>query len=138
MSAEHHRPPEGTAALMAEVFSGATRLLRGEIALARAEVAQKMRSAAFAMVQFVVAVILGISATNLLAGAGVAALVGLGVSTAMAALLMAGALLLAAYGFVRWGLYLLSPAHLTPTASLTNLGRDAAVLKSMVNPDDQS
>ena len=121
MSAQHHPAPEGTAALMAEVFSGASRLVRGEIALARAEAAQKMRSAAFAVVQFVVAVILGITAMNLLAGAGVAALVGLGLSTAMAALLLGGALLLAAYGFVRWGLYLLSPAHLTSSASLTNL-----------------
>ncbi len=138
MSAQHHRAPEGTAALMAEVFSGATRLLRGEIALARAEAVQKMHSAAFAVVQFVIAVILGITAMNVLAGAGVAALVALGLSTAVAALLIGGAMLLAAYGFVRWGLYLLSPAHMTPTASLTNLGRDAAVLKSMVKPDEES
>ena len=136
MSAPHHSAPDSTGSILTDVLTGAARLLRGEIALARAEVSQKVRSAASSVVQFGVAVILGITAINLLAGAGVAALVAMGWSTISASLVMGLALLILAYVFVRWGLYLLSAAHLTPSRSLSNLGRDAAALKSMVKSDD--
>ena len=124
-------------AILAEVLTGATRLVRGEIALARAEVSQKLRSAASALVQFGIAVVLGITAVNLLAGAGVAALVAMGWSTITASLVMGLGLLILCYAFVRLALYRLSAAHLKQSRSLSNLGRDAAALKSMVKSDDQ-
>lgn len=141
MSGPHHRATDGraangTATLFVEVLSAVTRLLRGEIALARAEAEQRIRGIAMALVQLVVAVVLGITAMNALAGAGVAGLIALGLSPAVAALIIGALLLLLAYGFVRWGLHLLSPAHLKPTRSFANIGRDLAALKSMVKPDD--
>lgn len=137
MTAPHQSAPDSTGAILADILAGAARLVRGEIALARAEVAQKVRSVALAGVQFTIAVVLGVTAMNLLAGAGVGILVDLGLSTAMAALVLGLAFLALAYGFVRWGLFLLSPAYLTPSRSLFNLGRDAAALKTMVKSDDR-
>lgn len=136
MSAAHHRAAEGTDGLFADVLSAATRLLRGEIALARAEAEQRARSLARAMVQCVVAVVLGITAMNVLAGAGVAALVAYGQSPTVAALIVAVVLLALAFGFGRWAMWLLSPDRLTMHRTMTSLGRDVAALKSMVKSDD--
>lgn len=137
MSAPHQSGSGSMGAILAEVLTGATRLVRGEIALARAEVSQKLRSAASALVQFGIAVVLGITAVNLLAGAGVAALVAMGWSTIAASLVMGLGLLILCYTFVRLALYRLSAAHLKQSRSLSNFGRDAAALKSMVKSDDQ-
>ena len=138
MSAPHHRADQTTGALLADVLAGLTRLVRGEIALARAETAEKLRGVAFALAQFVMAAILGVAAVTMLAGAGAAALVAFGLSVWAAALITGVVLLLLAYACLRWGVYLLSPRHLTPSRSLSNLSRDAAAFKSMVKPDDES
>ena len=135
MTAPHHRAPDGTTALFAEVLAGFARLLRGEIALARAEAKQSLRLVARAVGQCTVAVVLGITAAHVLAGACVAALVALGVPHWAAGLLMGAALLVLAYGFARWGLASLTRTNLSPARSLTNLGRDVAALKSMVKSD---
>lgn len=63
---------------VADVFSSALRVVQGEIALLRAEVRQRAQSAQTAIVMGVLAVVLGVTALNVLAGAAVAAVVAMG------------------------------------------------------------
>lgn len=127
MSAE---PARGTAVLFSEVLSGMDRLLRGEVALAKAEVRQNLRAVRQAAVQFVFAVVFGVIALNLLAGAAVAGLVAAGLSPWAAALVLGAFLLLLAYGCLHWGLWLLDPTRLHPNRTLHNIGKDLASFKS--------
>ncbi len=123
--------PRGAAVLFSDVLTGLDRLLRGEVALAKAEVRQNLRAARQAAVQFVCAVVFGVIALNLLAGAAVAGLVAAGLSPGLAALALGAGLLLIAYACLHWGLWLLDPVRLKPNRSFENLGKDIASLKTM-------
>ena len=123
-------PARGAAVLFSDVLTGMDRLLRGEVALVKAEVRQNLRAVRQAAVQMVVAVVFGAIALNLLAGAAVAALVSAGLTPGAAALTLGTALLVIAYGCLRWGLWLLDPARLQPNRTFHNLGKDLASFKS--------
>lgn len=121
------------ASLLADLASGFSRLIRGEIALARAETSAALRDAARGVAKLAIAAVIGITALNLLAGAAVAGLVHLGLSPAWAAVALAAALLLVAFGLVQTGLRALDPENLAPKRALRNLRRDAETLKTMVS-----
>lgn len=123
-------PARGTAVLFSDVLSGMDRLLRGEVALAKAEVRLNLRAVRQAAVQLVLAVVFGVIALNLLAGAVVAGLVAAGLSPGMAALVLGGVVLLIAFGCLHWGLWLLDPARLHPKRTFHNLSQDLASFKS--------
>ena len=123
-------PARGTSVLFSDVLSGMDRLLRGEVALAKAEVRQNLRAARQAAVQLVLAVVFGVIALNLLAGAAVAGLVAAGLSPGAAGLTLGVALLLIAYGCLHWGLSRLDPSSLQPARTFQNLGKDLASFKS--------
>lgn len=125
----------GTSVLFSDVLSGMDRLLRGEVALAKAEVRQNLRAVRQAAAQFVLAVVFGVIALNLLAGAAVAGLVAAGLSPGAAGLSLGVALLLIAYGCLHWGLSLLDPARLQPKRTFHNLGKDLASFKSTVRSE---
>ncbi|GLS85239.1 hypothetical protein GCM10010873_02120 [Cypionkella aquatica] len=127
MIAPHQR---GTSVLFSEVLNGMDRLLRGEVALAKAEVRQNLRSVRQAALQFVLAVVFGVIALNILAGSAVAALIAAGLSPGFAALTLGVVLLLAAYGCAQWGIWLLDTERLTPKRTFQNLGKDFASLKA--------
>jgi Putative Actinobacterial Holin-X, holin superfamily III len=135
MNAPHDSTPDGMTALFGEVLSCLAKLVRGEIALARAEAESKLRSALRAVIWIAVAAVLGIAAVTVLAGASIAGLVALGLPPVAASGIVGLGLALAAYGCARRGLYLLSPAQLMPSRSLTNMGQDLATLKTMVKSD---
>lgn len=126
-------PPAG---LLADVVGGFARLVRGEIALARAEAERSLREAARAIACLVVAVVLGITGLNVLAGAAVAGLVALGLSPLLASAILGAGLTLLALGYVQYGLSLLSPSNLAPRRTWWNLRRDAETLKDMVKSDE--
>ncbi len=125
------QPQRGTSGLFSEVLSGVDRLLRGEVALAKAELRQNLRAVRQAALQFVLAVVFGVIALNLLTGAAVAGLVAAGLSPGAAAFALGAVLLLIAYGCMHWGLWLLDPVRLHPKRAFHNLGQDIASLKAM-------
>lgn len=120
--------------LVGDVLTGFARLVKGELALARAEAADSLRDAAKALGMVAVAAILIITALNVLSGAAVAGLVHLGIAPAWAALLVGAVLLVLAVGLVQYARHLLNAANLSPRRSFQNLRRDAEIFKSMVAP----
>jgi Putative Actinobacterial Holin-X, holin superfamily III len=126
--------PQAASDLVADLLSGLSRLVRGEIALARAEATRSLKDAAGALIAAVIAAILGITALNVLAGAAVAGLVSLGLSTVWASFAVGAVLLAVTIGLLLFARQRLSPENLAPTRSMTNLRRDAETLKAMVTP----
>jgi hypothetical protein len=126
---------DNPAGLITDVLAGLSRLVQGEIALAKAEVARSLQDIVRAMLRLLIAAILGITALNVLAGAAIAALVGAGLSPLWASIAVGGVLLLVAGGLVQAGLSLLKATNLAPQRSMNSLRRDVETLKSMVTPN---
>ncbi len=128
--------PEGdsTTGLLGDVVFGITQLVKGEVALVRAEVLCSVRDAISAITGLAIAGVLCIVALNLLAAAAVGALVVAGLSPMWANLAVGTVLLLAAFVIVKLALPLLASSNLAPKRSFANMSKDAEILKSMVTP----
>lgn len=135
---EGRGPGPGTALtqIFADVIEALMRLMRGEIALARAEMSRAIGDLGRACAQLAIAGILALVALNVLAGAVVAGLVAAGLSPIWAQVVVGGVLALLALGFLQYGLSLLRRADLTPHRSLDNLRRDAEALTGRTGEDD--
>ena len=125
---------ETPASLLGDVLLGFTRLVKGELALARAEAERGLRDAAKAAGVLAMAAILLITALNVLSGAVVAGLVRLGLAPHWAAVITGFGLIAVAAALIYYAKHLLTVANLAPNRSVQNLRRDAETLKSMVAP----
>lgn len=128
-------PGRGPGAMMADVLAGISRLVQGELALARAEAAERLNSARQAAIQVAIAVVLGITAINVLATAAIAGLVALGLAPVWASTLVGGILLLLALGFSQHAARLLRDAGSRPKRSSASIKRDVETLQTMVKRD---
>ena len=128
----------GPGAMLAEVLAGISRLVQGELALARAEAAERLGVLRQSLVQAMIAVVLGIAAINVLAGAAVAAAVAAGLHPAWAGVLVGGAILVLALGFALHAARLLRDAGRMPRRSAASIRRDVETLQTMVTPDATS
>jgi Putative Actinobacterial Holin-X, holin superfamily III len=128
-------PARGPGALMADVLAGIARLVRGEIALARAEAGLRLHAARQAIVQAIIAVVLGLTALNVLAAAAVAAVIALGLKPAWAALVVGGVLLLLALVLAQRASRLIRTVGTAPSRAADNVRRDMETLQTMVKPD---
>lgn len=129
---------QGPGALLAQVLAGVSRLVQGELALARAEAAERLGVLRQSLVQLAIAAVLGIAAINLLAGAAVAAAVALGLHPALAAVTVGGVLLLLALGFAQYAARLIRDAGTLPRRSAASIRRDVETLQTMVRRDATS
>lgn len=120
---------ERTATLVGDLLQRVTELLRMEFDLARSEVARNLDRAALAVGLVVAAVVLALSALNVLAAAAVAALAEAGLEGYWASLIVAGALALVALIFAVKGVRDLRLSSIAPDRAARELRRDAAVLK---------
>jgi hypothetical protein len=127
-------PQQSASDLVVDLLAGLSRLVKGEIALARAEATRSLHDATGALVAGVVAVVLGITALNVLSGAAVAALVLMGLTPLWAGVAVGVILLVVAVGLVQLARQKMSLSNLAPKRSMTSLRRDAETLKSMVTP----
>ncbi len=125
---------DNPASLFGDVLLGFARLVKGELALARAEAERSLRDAARALGILAIAALLGITALTVLSGAMVAGLVRLGMPLHWAAVVVGVGLFAVAAGLVYYALHLLKPENLAPNRSFQNLRRDAETLKTMVTP----
>ena len=121
--------------MLADVLAGITRLVQGELALARAEAAERLDAARRAVVQIVIVAVLGITAINLLAAAAVAAVAGMGLGPAWASVLVGGIILLVAIGFAGQAMRLMREAGSAPGRSAASIKRDVETLQTMVRRD---
>jgi uncharacterized membrane protein YqjE len=124
---------KSTGALFSEAVQNVTELVRGEVDLAKAELSQNARRAMSGVMMIAGACVLGVVALNLLAGAGVAALVAQGLSAGWAALVVGGAVFLIAALLVHEGLGAFDRSNLIPRRTLRNVQRDAEQLKEMIH-----
>ena len=128
--------PRPTGSLLSDALAQVTRLVRGEVALAKAEVAQNLRSAVMGIVLLVGAVILAFVALNVLAGALVAAVSRIGdMGPGWAALIVGVVIAAVAALLAMRGVAALKPENLAPTRSLRNVQADAQTIKETVSHD---
>jgi nucleoside permease NupC len=127
--------PRPTGSLLSDAINQLTRLVRGEVALAKAEVAQNIKSAGLGVALLVGAVVLVFVALNVLVLALVAALGEL-IGAGWAALVV-GIVILAVAGLLAMrGLNALKPENLTPSRTVRNVQADAQTIKENVSHVD--
>ena len=128
--------PRPTGSLLSDALAQVTRLVRGEVALAKAEVAQNLRSAMMGIVLLVGAVILAFVALNVLAGALVAAVARIGdMGPGWAALIVGVVIAAVAALLALRGVAALKPENLAPTRTVRNVQADAQTIKETVSHD---
>lgn len=128
-------PPPGAAALLSEVVAGIGRLVRGELALARAEAVEGARRAAGGIGRIAAAAVIGLVGLQALAGAAVGGLMAAGLGPIWSPLLVGLALCVVAAVLFHLGRSALGPRRLLPRRSLRNLERDAAAVKEALTPE---
>ncbi len=134
MNAQRH-PEQAPGGLMADMLTGVMRLVQGEIALLRAETRQRVQSAQTALILVLVAVVLGITGLNVLAGAAVTAVVATGLAPHWATLVVGAVLALAAFIAARAALAAVHSATTGPVRTAQSVARDVETLQSMVKPN---
>lgn len=124
-------PPRSLGELVAEVAQDAQDLVRGEIALARAELDRKLHSAIMALVWTFGGMFVGFAGLIVILMAAVYALAY--VLPMWAAALIVGVIIAAiGGGLTLTGVRMLSPSNLAPQRLTRNLGRDARLVKEHV------
>ncbi|RBI86359.1 phage holin family protein [Rhodosalinus halophilus] len=126
---EQEPPRRSAAALLVQAFDQARGLLRRELDLARAEADRSLRSAGAALGLLAVALLLAITALDVLAEAAVLALERSGLTPGWAAVLVGGALALVALVVAWRGLRDLDRARLAPERVGESLREDARRVK---------
>ncbi len=124
--------PRPTGSLLSDAINQLTRLVRGEVALAKAEVAQNIRSAGLGIGLLVGAVVLVFVALNVLVFALVAALGEL-IGPGWSALIVGALILVVAAILAMRGLNALKPENLTPSRTVRNVQADAQTIKENVS-----
>lgn len=127
--------PRSTGTLLGDAVNQLTRLVRGEVALAKAEVAQNIKSAALGIGLLVGALVLALVALNVLAIALVGALAEL-MGAGWAGLLVGVVILVVAGILALRGMNALKPENLAPRRTVRNVQADAQTIKENVSHDN--
>ncbi len=122
-----------TMELISDAFGDASALLSSEAKLLRAEMNEKINQALSAMALMLGAAIFFIGALLLLLEAGVAYLVQMGFSTAIASLIMFG--VSAVMGLILFfiGKSALAPENLKPDRAMNQINRDMAMARQVAS-----
>ncbi|WP_210528390.1 phage holin family protein [Rubellimicrobium arenae] len=123
--------PRPTGSLLSDAINQLTRLVRGEVALAKAEVAQNIRNAGLGVGLLVGALVLALVALHVLAAALVAALSNW-IGPGWAALLVGVVILVVAVILALRGLNALKPENLAPSRTVRSVQADAQAIKETV------
>ena len=125
--------PKSTVEMMADIMGSVGNLVRGEVDLARAEMATSLNKAAAAIGSMVVAAILAITGLNVLAAALVAFAIQMGLTPTWATIVVGAGLLLVAVIIFASAKSALSQIGFVPTRAARNVQRDAAAIKEAYN-----
>lgn len=119
--------------LLGDLVDQTSTLVRKEVQLARAEIGEKVTIAGAAAGAIAVGAFLLLASLIVLLQAAVAALVEYaGLSATVSALIVAVVVALIGYIVLRGGLSRLKASNLTPDRTVTQLSRDAGVVKEQV------
>ncbi|MEM5543134.1 phage holin family protein [Sulfitobacter sp. AS92] len=117
--------------LLTEALSHVSSLMRKEVDLARAEVNENLRHAGVAIGLIVGAVVVALTALNVLSAALVAALTEAGIPAGWSAVIVGVLLAIVAYVMVQKGTSDLKLSSLAPTRTAKNVKRDAQTMKEV-------
>ncbi|HAC49303.1 hypothetical protein A3753_00535 [Sulfitobacter sp. HI0082] len=117
--------------LLTEALSHVSSLMRKEVDLARAEVNENLKHAGVAIGLIVGAVVVALTALNVLSAALVAALTEAGIAAGWSAVIVGVLLAIVAYVMVQKGTNDLKLSSLAPTRTAKNVKRDAATMKEV-------
>ena len=118
---------------MAAILGNISNLVRNETDLARAEIGESLSRAGASLGSMAVALILAITGLNVLAAAGVAAVVLAGVPPHWASAIVGAALLLVALALFYSAKSALNQIGLVPTRAARSVSRDVAAIKESFN-----
>ena len=121
MSVSDHSRTESTGSLLSDAMTHVSSLVRGEVDLARAEIDQNLRRAGTAIGLLVAAVVISLTALNVLAAAVVSGLAEAGIPAGWAALIVGAGLGIVAAIMASKGTKDLSLSSLAPTRTAKNL-----------------
>lgn len=116
---------ESTTSLLGDAMKHVSSLVRNEVDLARAEINENVSRAGVAIGLLVAAVVVALTALNVLTAAIVAGLTEAGLEAGWAALIVGVVLAIIAYVLVQKGTNDLKLSSLAPTRTAENVKRDA-------------
>jgi len=128
-----HSPNESTTDLIGDAMTHISALLRGEVDLARAEIDRNLRRAGTAISLLAAALVVALTALNVLTGAIVAGLSEAGMEPGWAAFAVGVVMAIVAYGFARKGMNDLKLNSIAPSRTAANVKRDAQALKGTLD-----
>ena len=120
-------------ALISDIVTRVTVLLRKEFDLARSEVSENLNRAAFGAGLIVVGVVLALTALNVLAVAAVVGLMTTGLDIVWATLIIGGAGLIVAIIVASIGVSRVKPANIAPSRSIRELRRNTDAAREAIN-----
>ena len=124
-------PNKSTGGLLSEALNHVSSLVRNEVDLARAEINENLKSAGIALGMIVGAVVVALTALNVLTAALVAALTEAGIPGGWAALIVGVILAIIAYVMVKKGTDDLKLSSLAPRRTAKNVKRDTQAVKEV-------
>ena len=130
-----HGDARSFSALLGDIFDNLGRMVRGELALAKAELAENLRAAALGIVLVICAMLLLLVALNLLAAALVIAISGPALSPGAAALTVGAGMIVVAALLAGIGASALRAHRLLPKRTMRNIRRDTQSLKEGASHD---
>lgn len=122
-----------TTTLISEAMSHVSSLVRSEVDLARAEIDQNIKRAATAVGLLIAALVVAITALNVLTGAIVAGLAEAGMEPGWAAFTVGVAFAAIAFFLVQKGTNDLKLSSIAPTRTAENVKRDAHAVKGTLD-----
>jgi len=124
---------KSTTGLLGDAMAQVSKLVRGEVDLARAEVNENLSRAAVALGLIVGAMVAALTALNVLAAAIVAGLTQAGIPGGWAAMIVGVVFAIAAFAMLKKGTDDLKLTSLAPTRTAKNVKRDAMAVKEAYN-----
>ncbi|MBA96663.1 MAG: phage holin family protein [Sulfitobacter sp.] len=124
-------PNKTTGSLLSDALTHVSSLVRSEVDLARAEINDNLKSAGIAIGMIAGAVVVALTALNVLTAALVAALTEAGIPAGWSALIVGITLAIVAYIMVSKGTNDLKLSSLAPTRTAKNVKRDAQAVKEV-------
>lgn len=121
--------PRPTGSLLADAMRYLSDILRGEIAMARSEIATSIRSATVGLAMLAAALVFAITALNLLSAALVDALIAAGLRPGWAAVLVGLGFAILAAAFAWKGSVAFRHSGLIPRRTVRNLAKDVETLR---------
>ncbi|WP_324753276.1 phage holin family protein [Roseovarius sp. Pro17] len=120
---------KSTTDMLGDALNHVSSLVRKEVDLARAEVSENLNKAAVAIGLIVGAVIIALTALNVLSAALVAAITNAGIDAGWSALIVGAVFAIIAFVMVGKGINDLKLSSLAPSRTAKNIKRDANAVK---------